>query len=166
VRSAHAYCSPRRLAAQRDDRYHVFMRDHLTVEKTLPVPAEALWDVIASGERVERWFEWVAETIVKDAAEGGSRLIRMRDGNTFEEWVTINDRARFVYQYFVPRPPLPVRDVIGTMRLDHAGESRARVIWSVSLERVAGAPDDLLPSMRALYVAALDRIESAARGAG
>ena len=58
------------------------MRQKVTVTKTLTSSADAVWRVISDGTRVERWFEWVAETEVQDPGEGGIRIIRMKDGTS------------------------------------------------------------------------------------
>jgi len=134
------------------------MREKLTVTRTLASPPQAVWQVISAGTRVERWFEWVAETVLKDAAEGGLRIIRMKDGTSFDEYITLNDARTWTYQYYAADPPLPVKHVLGTQRIE-ATASRAVLSWSVTFDRTAGAPADIVATLRDLYAGALARID-------
>jgi hypothetical protein len=138
------------------------MRANLQVSRVLEAIPERVWDVISAGDRVERWFEWVAGTDLRDGAEGGLRVIRMNDGTAFDEYVTVNDAASRTYQYYAPEPPLPIRHVIGTKRLRSDVLGRAILEWSVSFDVMDGASDDIVQQMRELYLEALKKIDVAA----
>src|SRR5882724_4533664 len=83
------------------------MRESVKATKVLTAPMDAVWQLISDGDRVERWFEWVDETILNDGREGGSRVIRMKDGSCFDEHITLNNARTLTYQYYAPDPPLP-----------------------------------------------------------
>lgn len=134
------------------------------VTKLLDAPLDRVWQVISDGDRVERWFEWVEETVLEQPNEGGYRLIRMKDGSSFDEYITLNHRPTLTYQYFAPAPPLPVRDVLGTNRFEAIdGGSQTRMTWVVSFQRAEGAPDDLTEMMTGLYTEAMNVIERLAK---
>ena len=139
------------------------MRQKVTVTKTLTSSADAVWRVISDGTRVERWFEWVAETEVQDPGEGGIRIIRMKDGTSFEEFITLNDARTRTYQYYAPDPPLPVKDVIGTKRFDIGPKNEVVLTWFVTMDVTAGAPPDIVSTMRDLYAAAMTKIDDLAK---
>ena len=138
-------------------------RHGVSVGRRLTAPAESAWRLISAGSHVERWFEWVAETLVSDAAEGGLRVIRMKDGSSFDEYITINDTPTRTYQYYAPRPPLALKHVIGTQRIESFPDGSNGLTWSVTFEPSLDAPDDLTRTMRELYEAALAKIDECAR---
>ena len=141
------------------------MRQQLTISKTLTSPADAVWRVISDGTRVERWFEWVERTALKDAAEGGVRTICMKDGTSFEEYITLNDSRTRTYQYYAPDPPLPVKHVIGTKRLEIAPTGEAVLTWFVTMDVTPAAPPDIVTMMSDLYRNAANKIDELARTA-
>jgi uncharacterized protein YndB with AHSA1/START domain len=130
------------------------MRRHLLVSDILPVPRARLWEVLSAGDRVERWFPFVHETVVHDAGEGGRRSIHMLDGASFEEYITVNDGALWVYQYYAPAPPLPFRHVIGTNRLAPV-VGGTLISWSVSYEPLDPSDGAFARDLPARYSAAL-----------
>jgi len=137
-------------------------REHVTVSLMLMAPVDAVWSLIAGGDRVERWFEWVEETIVRDPAEGGLRVIRMKDGTAFDEYITLNDLRSHTYQYYAPNPPLPIQHVIGTKRIELGVGGCPTLTWFVSFVRESSAPPGIAANMRTLYAAALARIDEIA----
>ena len=138
-------------------------RRWLRVSRPLTASPDRVWRLISAGNQVERWFEWVAETLVSDPAEGGMRVIRMKDGSTFDEYITLNDAHTRTYQYYAPQPPLALEHVIGTKRIESAPDGTHRLTWSVTFELSAGAHDDFTRTMRDLYEAALAKIDECAR---
>jgi uncharacterized protein YndB with AHSA1/START domain len=139
------------------------MRESVKVVKTLKAPPGSVWRLISDGDRVERWFEWVAETALNDAREGGSRVIRMKDGSHFDEYITLNDARTLTYQYYAPDPPLPIKHVIGTKRIETSADGGAVLSWFVTFDLTPSAPHDMLKTLRELYEGAMEKIEQHAR---
>ncbi len=137
------------------------VRSQLRAGRVLDARPEEVWRIIAGGDRVERWFPWVGRTELLDAREGGARIIHMRDGTSFLEYVTLNDARTHTYQYYAPAPPLPARHVLGTKRLVATGD-HTELIWSVTFDPAPDAPPDLLDTLQRLYSAALEAIDALA----
>lgn len=138
-------------------------RETLSVSHASLASPDAVWRLLSEGTRVERWFPWVAATVVEDPAEGGRRRIELEDGSSFDEYVVINDASRMTYQYYAQRPPLPIQHVIGTHRIERGVDGATTITWSVSFDVLPAAPQDIVKTMRELYLAALARIDAAAR---
>jgi len=141
------------------------MRAQLSISKTLTSPADAVWRVISDGTRVERWFEFVEQTVLKNADEGGVRTIHMKDGSSFEEYISLNDSRTRTYQYYAPDPPLPVKHVIGTKRLEVSPTGETVLTWFVTLDVTPAAPANILTMMGDLYRNAANKIDELARSA-
>jgi len=138
------------------------MRAYVSVKRPLKGSAAAVWQLVSSGREVERWFPWVAETVLGDAREGGSRVIRMHDGSSFDEYITLNDERTRTYQYYAPDPPLAAKHVIGTQRIEGTADGEC-VTWSVTFDLAPGAPQNLTQTLRELYEGALQRIDALAQ---
>jgi len=134
---------------------------HLTVTHALAAEPAAVWRLLADGGRVERWFPWVAATIVDDPREGGLRRIELEDG-AFDEHITLNDEATRTYQYYAAEPPLPFRHVIGTIRIGRHADGAVSIGWYVSFEVTPETPPDFIATLRGLYAQALERIDAVA----
>jgi uncharacterized protein YndB with AHSA1/START domain len=137
-------------------------REKLTVTQNLTASPGALWRLLARGTHVERWFPWVAATIVDDPAEGGRRRIELKDGSSFDEYIVLNDARSMTYQYYAPTPPLPIQHVIGTHRLEPLPGGGATLSWYVTFDVTPAAPPDIVATMRELYRAALVQMDAAA----
>jgi uncharacterized protein YndB with AHSA1/START domain len=140
------------------------VRKSIKVEHALAASAQAVWKLISEGAAVERWFEWVAETQLNDAGEGGMRVIRMKDGTAFDEYITLNDARSSTYQYYAPDPPLPIKHVIGTKRIERG--ATPKLVWFVTFELTVSAPHDIVLRMTELYQHALQRIDELALHGG
>ena len=141
-------------------------RAKLTVTQALTADPAAAWRLLAQGTQVERWFPWVAATLVDDPSEGGVRHIELKDGSIFDEFITLNDARTMTYQYYAPTPPLPIQHVIGTHRIEPLAGGGAVLSWYVTFEVMPAAPPDIVATMRELYRAALVLIDAAATKAG
>jgi hypothetical protein len=137
-------------------------RENLTVTQNLTAAPGALWRLLAGGTNVERWFPWVAATIVDDPAEGGRRRIELKDGSSFDEYIVLNDARSMIYQYYAPAPPLPIQHVIGTHRIEPLPGGGAMLSWYVTFDVMPTAPPDIVATMRELYRAALVQMDAAA----
>jgi hypothetical protein len=137
-------------------------REKLTVTQNLTAAPGALWRLLAAGTNVERWFPWVAATVVDNPSEGGMRRIELKDGSSFDEYIVLNDARSMIYQYYAPAPPLPIQHVIGTHRIEPLPGGGAAVSWHVTFEVMPVAPPDIVATMRELYRAALVQMDAAA----
>ncbi|MES1173166.1 MAG: SRPBCC family protein [Myxococcales bacterium] len=133
------------------------------MRRRLDASGDAVWTLISNGGEVERWFSWVAQTVLVDAGEGGLRVIRMRDGTSFDEYITVNDEGTRTYQYYAPDPPLLAKHVIGTQRVETSSSGGTFLVWSVTFDLTFGAPNDFTQTMRALYEGASSQIDALAR---
>jgi uncharacterized protein YndB with AHSA1/START domain len=137
-------------------------RATLTVTQSLTAAPAAVWSLLAEGTRVERWFPWVAQTIVDDPAQGGARRIVLEDGSSFHEYIVLNDARSLTYQYYAPAPPLPIGHVIGTQRIELEPGGHAALSWYVTFDVLPAAPPNIVETMAELYRGALLRIDGAA----
>src|SRR4051812_15770839 len=125
-------------------------REKLTVTQNLTAAPGALWRLLAAGTNVERWFPFVAATIVDDPGEGGRRRIELMDGSSFDEYIVLNDARSMTYQYYAPAPPLPIQHVIGTHRIEPLQGGGAALSWYVTFDVLPAAPPDIVATMHEL----------------
>jgi Polyketide cyclase / dehydrase and lipid transport len=151
-----------RLSEQAMSRPTLVRRERLTVTENLTAAPSALWCLLTTGTHVERWFPWVAATIVDDPCEGGLRRIELKDGSSFDEYIVLNDARSMTYQYYAPAPPLPIQHVIGTHRITPLPDGGAAFSWQVSFDVMPAAPPDIVAKMRELYRTALAQMAAAA----
>lgn len=140
-------------------------RATLTVTRSLTAAPSAVWCLLTEGTRVERWFPWVAQTIVLDPATGGARRIVLEDGSSFDEYIVLNDARSLIYQYYAPAPPLPIGHVIGTQRIELEPGGQPALSWYVTFDVLPAAPPNIVETMAELYRGALLRIDTASGGA-
>lgn len=97
------------------------------VEQQVQGPAERLWQLIRTGEKVDQWLPQVIKAC---RVEGTKRYCSTEDA-TFEEDILLSDDEHRIFRYSIPQQPLlPVEDIIGQMEVTATGKEQSVVRWS------------------------------------
>ncbi len=100
------------------------------VAQPIDAPSDAVWDLIAKGGDVHRWFAAAITTCeLTSDGEGAARHCTMADGAVLEERILEIDPARRRSRYAIDRHPLPARDVVATISVAELPDGRTEVTW-------------------------------------
>lgn len=103
--------------------------DH-KISKTLDVSAEAAWEVIGAVKGVDQWLGPITSCRV----EGNKRYCGT-EGGEFEEDILKLDHENRVFQYAIPAQHIvPVKNILGEMKVNPAANEQALVEWSWKFE--------------------------------
>jgi hypothetical protein len=135
------------------------------VRRTIGVPAKAAWDVVRTGDGLERWIPIVTSCRLEGKGPGAKRFCTINGQDIVESIATVDEDAR-VMQYRIERQSLmPVRDALGTVHLSAVGAAETEVLWimNFALDDARAWPA-VKEAMEQIYVSAIDGLGSFARG--
>lgn len=98
------------------------------VIKEINVTAQQAWKVISSVGGVDKWFPSIIKTC---RVEGNKRYCETQDGSSLnEDIIEVNNETK-TFVYGIPsQEMLPVKEIIGTMKVNETNNGNAEIEWS------------------------------------
>jgi hypothetical protein len=139
----------------------------VVVCRTIGVPVQAAWEVVRTGDRVDRWIPVVTSCRLEGHGAGARRTCTIDGREVVESIATVDDAAR-VFQYRIERQSLmPIRDALGTLHLIGRGPAETEIVWitNFALEDERAWPA-VKEGMEQIYRSAIDGLASFASSSG
>ncbi|MCI0584051.1 MAG: SRPBCC family protein [Chloroflexi bacterium] len=106
----------------------------VSVTQTLDASPEAVWSIIAAGDRVDRWLPAVTACRLEGSGPGARRVCIVGGAELEERIDTVDPSAR-LFQYRITRQSMmPIRDIVGTFHVAALGPRKTHVLWSLRFE--------------------------------
>ena len=139
-----------------------------SVTQAVDAPADAVWSVLGTGTDLHLYVGMITACEIDRAGAlpsgvGARRTCHTADGPLRERIETVDPETRTI-QYSIRELPMPITDVLGTVRVRETGPETSEVTWSLNYEVAeehAAMIDDLA---RATYTDAIVGAERIARG--
>jgi hypothetical protein len=129
------------------------------VTRTLDVPADALWKLVAAFGDTS-WMPAGAQVTVHGSGPGMERRIAAGEGKLIRERLEFADAASRTLVYTIPQNvPFPVKDYRATMRVRAKG-SGSELDWSASFEPVGVSQADAAKAIEGMYGLMIGWIEA------
>lgn len=126
----------------------------VSVSKRYEVPAQAMWERIGDPGQLADWHPAVEKT---EMLEGGKRRVNTVVGGALVS-ETILERADRHHTFRIDDSPLPVDDLVATIRVRDEGEEACSVEWAAEF-RPVGVPDhEAVELNRGFFQAGLDAL--------
>lgn len=100
------------------------------VEGVSDLPAKAVWDIIAPGTGVDRWFGAITACSVEEDA----RYCTMIDGSELIETIVDIDHKAMSFRYTVDTHPLPAGRIASRIEVSETTPGHARNVWGSRIE--------------------------------
>ena len=105
------------------------------VVKTISAPANEVWHDIAKIGGIEEWSSPIADSAVTGEGVGARRVCNMVDGSgKIYETIETIDHEKRIFQYSIQQLPMPIKNVIGTMKVETLENDDTQVTWSVDFQ--------------------------------
>lgn len=136
-----------------------------SVTRAVDAPADAVWSVLGTGTDLHLYVGMITACEIDRSGAlpsgvGARRTCHTDDGPLRERIETVDPEAR-VIQYSIRELPMPIGDVLGTVRVRETGSATSEVTWSLNYEvdpEHAAMIDDLARSTYADAIAGAERI--------
>ena len=103
--------------------------EKVTVE--VNAPAEKVWGIIGAVGGVDKWFAPVIKTCRVD---GDKRYCTTDAGPLNEDILEVNHQSK-IFRYGIPEQNMiPVKNILGTMRVNDLGNGKSSVEWSATFD--------------------------------
>ena len=120
------------------------------VTRTLDVPADALWRLVAAFGDTS-WMPAGTQVTVQGSGPGMERRINAGPGKVIRERLEFADTASRKLVYTIPENvPFPVRDYRATLQVREKGTG-SELEWSASFEPVAASEGEARKAIEAMY---------------
>ena len=98
---------------------------------TINAPTEKVWEVIATGKGLEKWFSAIESCELIGSAEvGAKRICKTFEGNVLKETILAVDHAAKVFQYSIDEQDmLPTKNVLGTIHVSEVSPMQTNITW-------------------------------------
>ncbi len=98
---------------------------------TINASAEKVWEVIAKGNGLEKWFSAIKSCELEGQAKPGSkRICKTFQGNVLKETILAVDHEAMVFQYSIDEQDmLPTKDVLGTIHVTKLSPTETNITW-------------------------------------
>jgi len=114
---------------------------------TIHAPADAVWRTIRAFSGLETYFSAFVSSSTEGEGEGATRILRLADGGEFFECLeSLDDNSRTLV-YKTLKSPLPIKNYVGTVKVEGAGGGQAKVTWSCRFDAEA----EVAPAMTAMF---------------
>jgi len=135
------------------------------VTRTLDVPADALWKLVAAFGDTS-WMPAGAQVTVHGSGPGMERRIAAGEGKLIRERLEFADAASRTVVYTIPQNvPFPVKDYRATMRV-RAKETGSELDWSATFEPVGASEADARKAIEGMYGVMIGWIEGRVKAIG
>lgn len=118
------------------------------------VPAEEMWQRIGDPGDIYRWHPAIEAT---EMANGGkTRIDTLPDGARVSE--TILEQGERHHTYRIDESPLPVENLVGTIRVRDEQGSACVVEWDASFDAAGVSDAEAVELVRGIFQAGLDAL--------
>lgn len=125
--------------------------------KRYGVSGDEMWERIGDPARIYEWHPAIEATEMRDG--GDTRVDTLADGAVVSE--TILERGERHHTYRIDDSPLPVEDLVGTIRVrdDGDGDGGCVVEWTATFEPVGIPDEDAVQLVSGIFQSGLDALE-------
>ena len=109
------------------------MFQNTTHTQSVDAPADAVWSLVAAGDRMDRYLGMIDTCELDGQGAGAGRRCGTAMGDLVERIETVDDETR-TFQYSIFELPLPISRVFGTVRVRETGPETSEVTWSSNYE--------------------------------
>jgi len=135
------------------------------VARTLDVPADALWKLVANFGDTS-WMPGPPKVTLYSSGPGMERRIAAGEGKLIRERLEFVDAASRTLVYTIPHNvPFPVKDYRATMRVRAKGNA-SELDWSVTFEPVGASEADARKAIESMFGLMIGWIEARVKAGG
>lgn len=124
------------------------------VSKRYEVPRQTMWERIGDPAKISEWHPAIETTEMRDG--GKTRIDTIAGGGRVSE--TILEQAERHHTYRIDESPLPVANLIGTIRVRDESEDACIVEWDATFEPIAIPENEAVELVRGIFQAGLDAL--------
>lgn len=124
------------------------MIELVNVSKTMFLPAERVWSVIADIGGLDRWFPVIADCRVIGSGVGAMRVLTLAEGGQIKDRIEQIDHDRRCFRYNRIESPFPVSRYLGTVEVKESSDGGSDISWAVEIDVADAQRDDVVVFIR------------------
>jgi hypothetical protein len=124
------------------------MLETINVTKSIEVESDKAWRAIASIGGLDRWFPIISSCRVEGDGVGATRILTLKDGAEMRDRVLEIDPSARRVRYERTHCPFQVTKYLGAVEVRGDAGSRSSVSWTVQIEVIQGAREELVPLIK------------------
>lgn len=128
--------------------------------KTINASADQVWNTVRAFSGLERYFTMFTSSTTEGAGVGATRTLNLADGGQFHERLESLDDDSRTLTYAALRSPLPIKNYVGTVTVDDAGDGRSQITWSATFDVSADQEAPMVEMLSGAYASGIDGLEA------
>lgn len=129
----------------------------VSISKRYDVSGTEMWERIGDPADIYQWHPAIQATEMKD--DGKTRIDTLPDGGRVSE--TILEQGARHHTYRIDESPLPVENLIGTIRVRDEEDAACVVQWDATFDAAGISDAEATELVRGIFQAGLDALPSA-----
>lgn len=106
----------------------------VSISQRVTAPANTVWDIIRAGGDVDLWFAPVTSCRLEGQGVGARRTCTINGRELTECIETIDESSRLFQYRIIKQDLMPIRNILGTMRVTSTGPADCDVLWFANFE--------------------------------
>ena len=107
------------------------MRKVIKTSHQIESPIQAVWSIIAQGDKVESWLPIISESTLGD---GNRRYCSLQDGSRIEETILKSD-INYTFLYAIDKQEsFPIENAVGLIRLAEGAQGGTELFWDLEFD--------------------------------
>ena len=126
----------------------------VSTSRRYEVSGQEMWERIGDPGRISEWHPAVEATEMLDG--GRKRVDTLGGGGRVS--ATILEQAERHHTYRVEESPLPLDNLVGTLRVRDEGEGACVVVWGATFDPTGIPEDEAVELVRGIFQVGLDAL--------
>ena len=126
----------------------------VSTSKRYDMSGQEMWERIGDPGRIYEWHPYLEATEVLDG--GKKRVNTLGDGGRVSE--TILEQAERHHTFRIDESPLPLENLVSTLRVRDGGEDACVVEWEATFHPLGISEDEAIELNREFFQAGLDAL--------
>lgn len=127
----------------------------VSVAKRYDVSGAEMWKRIGDPADIYKWHPAIEATEMAD--DGKTRIDRLPDGGRVSE--TVLEQGERHHTYRIDESPLPVENLVGTLRVRDDDNSGCVVQWDATFDAAGISEAEAIELVRGIFQAGLDALQ-------
>ena len=126
---------------------------------TINAPANVLWQAVGDFNGWSSFIEVVVKSEMRGTGVGAVRAFTLADGAVVEEKLESFDDDNCALSYSIVSGPLPVKNYLATIAVNHIDDDNCRVDWSSTFEPDGVSEEEAVAAIEGIYSANFEGLQ-------
>ena len=139
------------------------MNRTIEIKRKYSASVNNIWDVLKTGDDVDKWFPFVASCDLMGEGVGAKRICKTQEGHTIAESIITIDEADKIFTYIIDHHDMeaPTKNIWGRMQILEEN-NETYVHWKLNFDLTQKLDNEMEEGMKSLLLFGLEELDMVA----